>query len=1119
MPNNQIATFAAQLTGKPVCLNQDTEHFAVVVEPDREALTSAISTVAQAQLAAAKAWLETPLEADGRPVLRAFAPYRNNKFLSLRAERVKEVLGAPPQFAAVPYVLGLPLSEQRQLLAKLLPQTLADLDALVLTAARNQFPRLDLLTALEAAPTLKTFVAQLEPHLTTPARDTTAYYAPALAALLALRVQGWVMFPQAFCSWPTGLKVKWDLVQDETWVGPAFSALLKEIGGRLAGGPAGTSPKSTRAYGLTMVLMSSAASADDLAGPLIDEVETMFLQWVSSIKDARPSDDPTGATIDRLRPGYVRTAAQALRETWNRHHPDHAFKLTRTVAPRTSGPLRTSGDFQWLVAQNPAMAAWQRPLSAFVESRPTQTKAGLINELNLACDFFLSLEHPPLAPDRVDRITHIHDASFAHKQTLMQYFEATALAPKRRTQVLNYLREFFSWYKDWLHARGDKETAAAFTNPVSEHDRFVNDSSAGQTHRTALPGWLLREIRKTLTQDDFAFAKADSSLDWVNTYDTQTGTSVRVWFPGTSVCLAVMLDLPLRSHQARWLDSGVFDDSYYDPATGTDVKNPSPKAIKGRRQACLRLLQDNQLLEQWLGLFVNTNKTALYDGKSPVGYEIPYVSPELASLLLMAKDWQLRYMPPLAALATYNNDSQHKREFAKVDPRKMPKIAPLFLDPKSTQKDRPVSRAKVAKLWLRVLEETEKRIERERGVKLELTTLNEKGERVWKYDLHTLRVSGISAMIENGVPLEVVSQFVAGHASLVMTLWYLKFAPEKLRDMLEKARAKAEAEGDFIGGEDFMENLDAFSPFLLSQNSDQRAEGTDAAFTALKAHSGIWTVNTDGICPGTSCSTGGAREAHGTEYGPVPGGRRCGLCRYWITGPAFMLGQVGQANVLIYEIRKKGLELKECKDQLIDLEDSSQLSRARQMRHRIECMERELALDLSEWQSRYSYAMASSELLEAYATAQSQVFGEAADMPALLTANSADELRVTLQETDEFILLEHITQMGEVLPGFKSREAVQEKSLILSKVLAVNGLPPFLLTLDPKKAELAGNLFSEMLLTYVGAQDVPKVLSGEMPLSAIPNLKENVAQLAVALEQPRLAPTGGLSHAIQEVIQ
>lgn len=39
------------------------------------------------------------------------------------------------------------------------------------------------------------------------------------------------------------------------------------------------------------------------------------------------------------------------------------------------------------------------------------------------------------------------------------------------------------------------------------------------------------------------------------------------------------------------------------------------------------------------------------------------------------------------------------------------------------------------------------------------------------HDIHTLRVSGITDLLDRGVPLNIVSEYVAGHATYIMTLW------------------------------------------------------------------------------------------------------------------------------------------------------------------------------------------------------------------------------------------------------------------------------------------------------------------------------------------------------------
>src|SRR5690606_9562085 len=45
------------------------------------------------------------------------------------------------------------------------------------------------------------------------------------------------------------------------------------------------------------------------------------------------------------------------------------------------------------------------------------------------------------------------------------------------------------------------------------------------------------------------------------------------------------------------------------------------------------------------------------------------------------------------------------------------------------------------------------------------------------YNLHGLRVTGLTRLFMSGVPIEILSKLVAGHAGLIMTLYYLKFKP------------------------------------------------------------------------------------------------------------------------------------------------------------------------------------------------------------------------------------------------------------------------------------------------------------------------------------------------------
>jgi hypothetical protein len=93
-------------------------------------------------------------------------------------------------------------------------------------------------------------------------------------------------------------------------------------------------------------------------------------------------------------------------------------------------------------------------MASFVSQRTlSNSKVALIAGLNFFCDYLLSLPSPPLSPELVDRRQHIHDVTLRNKVTYMQALAAWDSAARRKNLFLGYLREFFDWVRDWLHAR------------------------------------------------------------------------------------------------------------------------------------------------------------------------------------------------------------------------------------------------------------------------------------------------------------------------------------------------------------------------------------------------------------------------------------------------------------------------------------------------------------------------------------------------------------------------------------------------------------------------------------------------------------------------------------------
>ena len=972
------------------------------------------------------------------------------------------------------------LETQRRLILSLMPATRA---ALVGVLQNPEWViALDFYAMLEECKGPEAFVQRL----CQAARNKKAalYHKDRYMELLVLLwSQGKLLFPQDVRLWCGHLK--WATLLNPVYSGDRSTLLVGTKAVMVHG------VKNTDFCGLVHTFYATADIRDphDVSLEIITAYEQRCLELLAERRLNKKACEALTRKLARV--------VYALRLYFNVQNPELAVIALRTRRKphKDTSQVRLDGRFRWLVSAHPKLEPWANAMRDYIAQLTTITIRNHTKWLNLFADYLCGLSNPPTEPWQVLRNEHIYDLTLRNKQTFHEYLRTT-VGPDDGRKALFQMRAFFDWYGDYLIA-SHNEHAKGFRNPVLGTDSLGKARTAtGQTARNALPLFVLNEMKDVLIADDFAFARSYKTPT-ARVVDRETGAPVNIWYPGLAVCLFLMLETPVRSHQARWLDSGELDEWVYDPDSNTEVANPSPHAIAGRAEGVLRLQRDSLRNEAWLGLWVTTNKTAYYDSET-VGFLIPYVSERLAKLLTMMIGWQKRYLPPMAAPIPYYADGQSIPERKRLD-GKGPQVVPLFRDPSAfaQTQNTPITYQRLAGFYTAVLAETQKRIKEKHGHDIQLVTADEDGKLRWSVDLHSLRVSGITSMIESGVPLEVVSQFVAGHATLVMTLHYLKYSPLKLREFLADAHEKMLANTDFVGSELFSANLEKFAPFLLSQ----AGAGAGPGFSSLTEKTGIMTITSEGICPGTSCSTGGpAVDAKNIKHGPVPGGRRCGLCRYWITGPAHLLGQVVAVNNLAYTIRKKGLEVANLNDQRLDAEDEGNQSRARQLRDRVDALNLELAIDVEEWVARYKYASRSVTLMNDYLAAKAQAEGSTLPV-ALLTASSSPELKITLEEAHEFALLDQITQMSSFVTGFKNREAELEKNAILSRMMAANGLKPLLLGLDEQQAHEAGNLLSSVLLQQVRNQEVGDVLSGTRPLSDYPGLAQTIRCLETAVDQ------------------
>lgn len=1075
-------------SGKEIKLNLNFERCIVFDFVTKQDLASAIKEYEKLKIE--ELWsghFAQIVKEDGKEYYEAFrvrgAGKEGRSFTHLKSDFLRSVLLMPLGEGEIPdYVQSRCLEGQKHILDVCYPNSRAQLEE-TLRAPRGKFGS-DKLALLEQFSTPDEFVNSLVSKLLDQrsfkinTEDRGKREIDNFNLLLTFWAKGFILLPQNLRYW--NIPAKWKAISEAS---PDIEHTIRTI--YSTGSKDGHSDRRLN-FVITFFATSTTIDRKDLSIDLINSFQKFAdadIQRQYETADYEPKN-VKGPLSD------VHKAILSLSQAFNDENPGLAVELTSRRKFKGEDAPRKDIKFAWVVHKSQDLTTWTEYLYLYFCSLKSARITGQLTSLNYFMDYILGLETPPLKPWLVSRQDHITDVRLINEHTFYDYLlEEISTNGKFLQSIIRNIRRFFLWVRDYLISKSMFEESK-FQDPILEIDSIGIRTYNNRTHRDALPPFLISEMKGALIENDFAFPRS-YFRNTVQTIDQESGYSVRIFNPGIAICMYTLLDTPIRSHQARWLDSGLLDEKILDPVTGCSVYNPSPYAITNRNEAVLQLSSDALRSQSWLTMWVNTNKSATLSKK--IGYRIPYVSPELASLIQTQVEWSKKYLPAPKGAISYRHYMQDVREIRPDLELPGPDITPLFRDPLKPGQQLPFDYHKLKRFYILLLKETEKRIFAKHGHQLKLITTNEKGKETWVVDLHSLRVSGITNLIEAGVPIEVVQQFVAGHKTLVMTLHYLKYSPEKLRRFIENAHQRMQEDTDFVGSQGFIQTINEFTPYLLSQDG----AGTGAGFEALNSGDGILSINTDGICPGTSCSTGILlRNGVAPVYGPVPGGKRCPLCRYWITGPAHLLGQVNAANNLAFSIRKKGLELVRLNELKLDAEDSGNQPLARALRDRVDLLNRDIELDVAEWAARYKYIDQSLSLMDDYLQAKANII--ATDSPIrvpMVTSSAPLELKVTLEQAHEFALLDQITQTAVFNPGFPNLQAELEKNHVLSKMMVANGMKPFLLSLSDEQAREAGNLLSALVLQQVNSQDLDEVLTGKMSLDQYPFLSEAMHKL------------------------
>lgn len=765
------------------------------------------------------------------------------------------------------------------------------------------------------------------------------------------------------------------------------------------------------------------------------------------------------------------------------------------VGRKSRGNDRT---YRWVIGCDPSLSDWQERIAEWLkEGRSLALRTYMADRL-----FACLIEHKGL-PRTVEEYCR---RSITLAPRWGEWVETQDWAESSQKAYTNYFCDFLDWFLE-RYLTGEDDLGRPVTSP--EHfnpvTRISTSGHAAQTHREAMPLRYIHELIRIVEENDFAWPRTLSPSEYFMCHVPVSGEFLRTWSPVRSVAMLLKLHLPLRTFQVRMLDSGEADSDQFDGVTWQRNTGPlAPKRKNRVRRGFLRNMTDTTSGTAFTGLYINTNKTAdVFRSPKDLGYEVPWEHKEAIRWACYLSDWQQTFNPiQRPTLWEDIHDKTVLRSNSKETLRQRGEVCFLFRDPKGMHPWEPVADSRMQNYWAMLLTELERRVAARGETLIDgspmrfMRPATGTGLPVPLFDLHSLRVALITAYaIEGGVPIQILSKCIAGHATILMTLYYMKPGPAYVSEEMAKAQQRIEQaeQSNFLR---FLKNAEIRDAASLVITNDA------AALAALDANeqSG-WTVGDIGICPVGmgKCHVGGPSlkgETVKTAFSPVPGGpKNCVRCRFFITGPAFLGGLVAKFNNIGVALMEASERLRKTEAEICGIEDRAKPEELRHLGRIYDRRDRVLEeVDglAYNWHACFGLVQRCKAALKAtYSNGVS-----------LVLAGNAGDLDAALTECSDFELYNAVCQVAAVYPNDSPVLSTLRRGRLLDAMLSRNGRRPVFATISEEEALAVGNEFVTLLMARIGRVETVDLIEGRRMLEST-GIEEEVDRLiAGRLETP-----------------
>lgn len=576
----------------------------------------------------------------------------------------------------------------------------------------------------------------------------------------------------------------------------------------------------------------------------------------------------------------------------------------------------------------------------------------------------------------------------------------------------------------------------------------------------------------------------------------------QIWSPVAAIGVYLKLHLPLRTYQARMLDSGEADEERYEK--GKWVKNLNSFAIPNLSQGVFKKITDLNNKQIYTGFFINTNKTSdLSKLPSEKGYVIPWENHVVLYWLEKLRNWQEKYNKITSPTPCTSLNTSHLGQIVAEETLKnMGNISFLLRHAAAKEevnKVKPIHDSTLNGLWLNLLIDFEEELAQEGqtfsdGSRIKFVEISPKAENLSYrplYPLHSLRVSFITSYLQDGkVPLPIMSKLLAGHASLLMTLYYTKISPNHMQTIISDAQKKMEDNGDndlriFLRDH----TIDEIQKKMVFQDTASIAsilQGRNILGWEQKHH-GIClaagnTLNIrdcDESTRNAGCWNGGRpseivedKKQRSTIFEPVPhGAGNCVRCRWFITHISYIPQLVAHFNILSYKANLSAVAARKANDAIIALEKVKQgyiqQGKLFTEEKELERLFKEYKLELTEADEYCKDIIATLNIIERINTQENNRENNDQSQKVIAVGNQQDIEFAFSESKSELLHLCILCDDAEIYPDLYNKlnktPAIERRTRLISKMMIKKGYEPhYLFLTEEEQFKVINSMIREM---------------------------------------------------------